>query len=104
MSVTENPISFALISTVLTSAVLWLVWRWFGTPVTSNEGKHYCVRCGTIAPRFYYNSGSALICLFLLLLLVVPAILYRSFHRSREYWGCPRCKSKDVIPVDLMVA
>src|ERR1700758_4755744 len=98
MSDTEIGILGLLISAVL---IAGFIWYWRSTEWDNGKGRpdkrRYCTRCGTTAEPRYYREGSLLVELFLLLMFLVPGIFYHFWRRSKEYWGCPKCKASEII-------
>jgi hypothetical protein len=63
-----------------------------------------CTRCGTVAQQVYIKQGSEIMILLLLFFFIVPGVLYWLYCSSKNYWGCPRCFSGDIIPLDSPLA
>jgi hypothetical protein len=98
-----------VVCTLMVLAVAGFIWYWRSTEwVTSKKNssdpQRYCTRCGTVAEPEYQYAGSLLIEILLLLLFIVPAIFYHFWRKSREYWGCPSCKSGEIIRLDSPIA
>jgi hypothetical protein len=94
---------FAIVFTSACIADIFFLWR-RESKKPRLDNRRYCTRCGTVAEPFYYSAGSGLVERFLFCLFIVPSIFYHFWRRSREDWGCPRCKSAEVIPLDSPIA
>lgn len=88
------------IAILIVGAVLWAC---FGSPAPQAAAK-LCTQCCTRAMPTYFDSGSGLLELFLFCVLLIPGIFYHLWRRSHQYWGCPACKSHDIIPLDSPAA
>lgn len=98
---------FAVLSTVV-FIIAGFVWYWrateWNTIKNRPDQRRYCTRCGTDANPEYHRAGSIPIEIPLILCFIVPAIFYHFWRRSQGYWGCPSCKSRNIIRLDSPIA
>ncbi len=59
-----------------------------------------CVDCGTEGEQVRIVNESWLLAFLLLLLFILPGVLYIAYCHSKAYWGCPRCRSRKILPLD----
>ena len=62
--------------------------------------QYICVKCGHIGEREEVNPMNGCLFFFLLLILVIPAIIYLIWSNGAKYFVCPKCKNKELIPVN----
>lgn len=91
------------------NVAFWLgiigLWRWKVRPPRARpELRRYCTRCGAVEERMFYARGSWLVCIFLCCLFLIPGIFYFAWMRSTEHYGCQKCGSPDIVPLDSPVA
>lgn len=68
------------------------------------ERQRYCTRCGNVAEPTQFGRGSNVVCLLLLLVFIVPGIIYLIWMNSTDYWGCPTCGAREIVPLSSPVA
>ena len=68
------------------------------------ERQRYCTRCGTVAEPVHFGRGSNVLCLLLCLLFLLPGILYWFWMNAQDYWGCPSCCAREIVPLSSPVA
>lgn len=66
--------------------------------------QEYCTRCGMVAVPEFMGKGSGFVCFLLCLLCLIPGIIYYFWMKSTEYFGCPKCQSRETVPLDSPVA
>lgn len=66
----------------------------------SEDDRVLCTRCGTVGEQEYITHGSPAVILLLLFFFIVPGVLYWLYCKSQDYWGCPRCFSGEIIPLN----
>jgi hypothetical protein len=59
-----------------------------------------CTQCGTMVRQGRIGSPSIVAAFFLALFFVIPAVFYWIYRSATSYWGCPRCFSKAIIPLN----
>jgi hypothetical protein len=64
----------------------------------------YCTRCDAVEERMFYARGSWLAFIVLCCLFLIPGIIYFVWMRSTEHFGCQKCGSPDIVPLDSPVA
>lgn len=65
-----------------------------------NAPEKICTSCYHIATPIKKRKVSYLLLFFLILLGVIPAFIYAIWVMSEDYSVCPKCGSKEIIPVD----
>jgi hypothetical protein len=81
------------------------LWVRLGKPKEANaERQRYCTRCGSVAEPVHFGRGSNVLCLLLFLFFIVPGIIYWLWMNLEDYWGCPTCCAREIVPLSSPVA
>jgi len=60
----------------------------------------YCPQCGYRGKMVKKIRGSGAVELLLWFFFLVPGLIYSAWRGSNQYAACPKCGSRDVIPVE----
>ncbi len=59
-----------------------------------------CTKCGFVGKPKNITKGSIGLEILLWFIFLVPGLIYSMWRLGSRYKGCPKCNSKDMIPVD----
>ncbi len=62
-----------------------------------------CKSCGFVGKPKTYTKGSIFIEIILWLFLIVPGLVYTIWRLTTREKVCPKCGSRDIIPLDSPV-
>jgi hypothetical protein len=63
-----------------------------------------CTQCEEEVDQQLIGTPSLVVTLLLLLFFIVPGILYWLYCEHGSYWGCPRCHSSKIVPLNSAAA
>jgi hypothetical protein len=63
----------------------------------------YCAHCGFRGQPYRFVPGSLLLEVLLWLFFIFPGIIYTGMRRTKAYYGCPRCRTPNMIPLNTPV-
>src|SRR3989442_11493861 len=62
--------------------------------------ERYCANCGSVAEPQRFVPGSFVVEVILWICGLLPGVIYSSLRRTKGYYGCPRCKAPNMLPLD----
>jgi hypothetical protein len=65
--------------------------------------KFICKACGYVGKQKTETPGQFWVELVLWIMLIVPGLIYSVWRISARRKVCPKCKARDMIPVDTPV-
>jgi len=68
------------------------------------EKKYLCTRCHYQGRAEDITPGNLGVEIFAWLLMVLPGIIYTLWRKANAYKGCPKCQSKEIVPLDSPAA
>ncbi|MCE2926180.1 MAG: hypothetical protein LW823_00825 [Rickettsiales bacterium] len=91
----------------LLAVVAWAVKDWHGFEKKKMKIKNeewLCKTCGYSGLRKNKRPGNVVIEIILWLFYIIPGLIYTIWRISAQYYVCPKCEGKEMIPLDSVFA